>query len=141
MHLVTGGGGFLGLYVVEQLVARGDRVRVLCRGDYPRLRELGVEVVCGDVRDATAVRTACEAIDTVFHVAAVAGIWGPWQHFFEINTLGTRNVLAGCHAGGVRKLVYTSSPSVVYDGRDHLGAAETSARGASYQRDVPRAGG
>ncbi|MBI5757205.1 MAG: NAD-dependent epimerase/dehydratase family protein [Planctomycetales bacterium] len=125
MHLVTGGGGFLGLYVVEQLVARGDRVRVLCRGDYPRLRELGVEIVRGDVRDPAAVRTACEAIDTVFHVAAVAGIWGPWQHFYEINTVGTRNVLAGCHVAGVRKLVYTSSPSVVYDGRDHLDADES----------------
>jgi nucleoside-diphosphate-sugar epimerase len=139
MHsLVTGGGGFLGLYVVEQLVARGDRVRVLCRGDYPRLHELGVEIVRGDVRDATAVRTACEAIDTVFHVAAVAGIWGPWQHFYEINTVGTRNVLAGCHAGGVRKLVYTSSPSVVYDGRDHFGADESLPYPSSFLCHYPR---
>lgn len=138
MHLVTGGGGFLGLYVVEQLVARGDRVRVLCRGDYPRLRELGVEIVRGDVCDAAAVRTACKAIDTVFHVAAVAGIWGPWQHFYEINTVGTRHVLAGCQAGGVQKLVYTSSPSVVYDGRDHLDADETLPYPSSFLCHYPR---
>ena len=49
--LVTGGGGFLGLYIVEQLAARGDYVRVLCRGAYPRLNELGVECIAGDVRD------------------------------------------------------------------------------------------
>ena len=52
MHaLVTGGGGFLGLYLVEQLAARGETVRVLCRGRYPRLDELGIECISGDIRD------------------------------------------------------------------------------------------
>ncbi|MFV0446719.1 MAG: NAD-dependent epimerase/dehydratase family protein, partial [Planctomycetaceae bacterium] len=52
MHaLVTGGGGFLGRYIVEQLLARGDRVRVLARGDYPELRSMGVETVRGDITD------------------------------------------------------------------------------------------
>ena len=112
--LVTGGGGFLGLYVVEQLVARGDSVRVLCRGEYPRLRELKVETVTGDVRDAGRVYEACEGIDCVFHVAAVSGIWGPWEHYHGINTQGTLNVLDGCELKHVKRLVYTSSPSVVY---------------------------
>ncbi|HTI49573.1 MAG TPA: NAD-dependent epimerase/dehydratase family protein, partial [Planctomycetaceae bacterium] len=85
MHaLVTGGGGFLGLYIVEQLVARGDTVRVLCRGDYPRLGELAVECVTGDVRNPVAVAAACAGVDTVFHVAAVSGIWGPWEHYHSI---------------------------------------------------------
>ena len=53
--LVTGGGGFLGLYITEQLLARGDRVRVLCRGRYRRLDELGVECIQGDIRDASTV--------------------------------------------------------------------------------------
>ena len=76
--LVTGGGGFLGLYITEQLVARGDQVRVLCRGDYPRLNELGVQTIRGDVRDAAIVAGACVGMDVVFHTAAVPGIWGPW---------------------------------------------------------------
>ncbi|MBX3437900.1 MAG: NAD-dependent epimerase/dehydratase family protein [Planctomycetaceae bacterium] len=123
--LVTGGGGFLGLYIVEQLVARGDRVRVLCRGRYARLDELGVETVQADLRDGSAVAAACVGMETVFHVAALPGIWGPWQQFYDINTRGTEHVLRGCRQHGVRRLVYTSSPSVVYDGRPHVNADET----------------
>ncbi|MFN9372577.1 MAG: NAD-dependent epimerase/dehydratase family protein [Planctomycetaceae bacterium] len=123
--LVTGGGGFLGLALVEQLVHRGDHVRVLCRGDYPRLRELGVEQVSADIRDTARVVAACQNIETVFHVAAVSGIWGDWSHYHSINTKGTLNVLEGCQTHRVQRLVYTSSPSVVYDGRDHLHADES----------------
>ena len=123
--LVTGGGGFLGLYIVEQLVARGDSVRVLCRGTYPRLVELGVECISGDVRERASVASACAGIDTVFHVAAVSGIWGPWQYYYGINTQGTENVIAACRSQRVARLIYTSSPSVIYDGHDHRGADET----------------
>jgi nucleoside-diphosphate-sugar epimerase len=126
MHaLVTGGGGFLGLYVVERLVARGETVRVLCRGSYPRLVELGVERLAGDVRDRAIVAAACAGVDIVFHVAAVSGIWGPWQHYHSINTLGTQHVIDGCRRHRVPRLVYTSSPSVVYEGHDHCGADES----------------
>jgi len=60
MHaLVTGGGGFLGLYISERLVERGDTVRVLCRGRYARLHELGVDCRQADIRDVDAVRDAC----------------------------------------------------------------------------------
>ncbi len=126
MHaLVTGGGGFLGLYITEQLCRRGDRVRVFCRGRYPQLEALDVECVQGDLQDPEAVRRACEGIDTVFHVAAVPGVWGAWKKFHGINTLGTRNVLEACERQGVERIVYTSSPSVVFDGKDHLGADES----------------
>jgi nucleoside-diphosphate-sugar epimerase len=123
--LVTGGAGFLGLYLTEQLAARGDTVRVISRRPHPRLAELGVAWQQGDIRDPAAIRRACGGINTVFHAAAVAGIWGPWKLFYETNTLGTLNVLDACRKQGVLKLVYTSSPSVVYDGADHLGIDET----------------
>ncbi|MES2792592.1 MAG: NAD-dependent epimerase/dehydratase family protein [Planctomycetota bacterium] len=135
--LVTGGGGFLGLYVTEQLVARGDQVRVLCRGQYPRLDELQVETVRGDVRDAAAVAQACSGMDIVFHTAAVPGIWGPWEHYHSINTVGTQHVLDACLASGVRKLIYTSSPSVIYDGLDHHGIDETQPYPTSYLCHYP----
>jgi len=135
--LVTGGGGFLGLYIVEQLVARGEKVRVLCRGTYPRLAELNVECVTGDVRNADTVNRCCAGVDTVYHVAAVSGIWGPWQHYHGINTAGTENVLAACRAQHVSKLVYTSSPSVIYDGRDHLNANESLGYPARYLCHYP----
>lgn len=123
--LVTGGGGFLGLYIVERLVQRGDVVRSFSRGSYPRLEELGVEQIRGDVRDAAAVANACTDVDVVFHTAALPGIWGPWKRFHAINTLGTENVVAGCRKRGAAKLVYTSSPSVIYDGRPHENVDES----------------
>lgn len=123
--LVTGGGGFLGLYIVEQLRQQGDDVRVLCRGQYSALERLGVEVVCGDIRDTDAVLKACESVEAVFHVAAVPGVWGKWDMFHGINTLGTENVVAACQQSDVQRLVYTSSPSVVFDGSDHLNADES----------------
>ncbi len=123
--LVTGGGGFLGQYVVEQLLADGAEVRVLCRGRYAALDELGVETARGELQDAAFVASACEGIDAVFHVAAVPGIWGSWEMFHGVNTVGTQNVIAGCRKHNVSKLVFTSSPSVVFDGRDHVDADES----------------
>jgi nucleoside-diphosphate-sugar epimerase len=123
--LVTGAGGFLGRYIVEQLVARGDRVRSLARGRYAELDQLGVETIQGDIQDAGAVERACEGVEIVLHVAAVAGIWGPWQHYHGINVLGTSNVLAACRKQGVGRLVYTSSPSVTFAGRDQCGVDES----------------
>ncbi len=116
--LVTGAGGFLGRYIAEQLIARGDHVRGYSRRLYPELEQLGVEQITGDIQDADAVRKACEGIDAVFHVAAVAGIWGRWEHFHGINTLGTKNVVQGCLEHNVGKLIYTSSPSVTFAGVD-----------------------
>lgn len=122
---VTGGGGFLGRYLVEQLTDRGDEVRVFCRGTYPGLESMGVEIVRGDLRNASDVDAALQDVEAVFHVAAVPGIWGSWQMFHGINTVGTQNVLNACRQQGVRKLIYTSSPSVVFDGQPHLNADES----------------
>ena len=123
--LVTGGGGFLGLYIVEQLRQQGDDVRVFCRGTYPVLQQLNVEIVNGDVRDARQVLAACQSMDAVFHVAAVPGVWGQWKMFHDINTLGTHNVISACLEQRVSRLIYTSSPSVVFDGHDHINADES----------------
>jgi 2-alkyl-3-oxoalkanoate reductase len=114
--LVTGGGGFLGRAIVEQLLERGAQVRSLARGNYPELARLGVECLRGDVRDAEATRAACAGMDVVFHAAGVAGVWGPWEHYWGINVLGTRHVIEGCRQYGVPRLVFTSSPSVTFDG-------------------------
>jgi len=123
--LVTGAGGFLGQYVAEQLVARGDRVRSFSRQAHPQLERLGIETTRGNLRDAAAVARACAGVDVVLHTAGVAGIWGRWEHFYGINTLGTQHVVAGCRQQGVRRLVYTSSPSVTFDGVDQCGVDES----------------
>jgi len=123
--LVTGAGGFLGLYLVESLLARGDHVRAISRQRYPQLNRSDVETVQGDLRDAQTTADACRGIDVVYHAAGVAGIWGPWQHYYGINTRGTQNVIAGCVQHRVPKLVYTSSPSVTFDGGDQEGVDES----------------
>ena len=123
--LVTGGGGFLGGAIVRQLVARGDLVRSLSRGDYPELRALGVETLRGDVADFEATSRAVQGMDVVFHVAAKAGVWGPKAEFVAANIEGTRHVVRACRAHRVPKLVFTSSPSVIYQGGDLEGVDES----------------
>ncbi len=123
--LVTGGGGFLGRYIVEQLVARGDQVRSFSRQSYPCLEKLGVETVVGDVRDSEAVAAACEGMQVVVHTIGIAGIWGPWKKYHGVNTLGTEHVIRGCQQHGISRLVYSSSPSVTFDGWDQEGVDES----------------
>lgn len=125
LALVTGAGGFLGRYVAEQLLDRGDRVRSFSRQRHGALDALGIDTLQGDLRDADAVARACEGVDVVFHTAGVAGIWGSWKHFHGINTIGTQNVVAACRQHGVPRLVYTSSPSVTFDGSDQRGIDES----------------
>ncbi|MCE9567582.1 MAG: NAD-dependent epimerase/dehydratase family protein [Planctomycetes bacterium] len=116
--LVTGGGGFLGGEIVRLLRQRGDAVRSFTRSAYPWLDELGVEQVLGDLADPEAVERAVVGCDIVFHVAAKAGVWGRYADFYDTNVVGTQNVIAACKKHGVRKLVYTSTPSVVHSSSD-----------------------
>jgi nucleoside-diphosphate-sugar epimerase len=123
--LVTGGGGFLGKAIVRLLLARGDEVRSFSRTPHPELASLGVEHCCGALHDLAAVEAAVAGCDIVYHVAAKAGIWGPFADFYRTNVLGTQNVITACRRHGVRRLVYTSSPSVVFDGSDMEGVDES----------------
>lgn len=125
MHaLVTGGGGFLGRYIVEQLLARGDRVRTFGRGAYPELKIQNVDVIRGDIRDRAAVTAACRNVDCVFHSAALPGIGMNRRAYDQVNRVGTENVITACRERGVPRLVHTSSPSVVFAGEDQCGVNE-----------------
>lgn len=130
--LVTGGGGFVGGYIVERLLARGYAVRSIGRSPQPELVAKGVEVVCGDLTDETAVSAACEGVDAVFHVAARAGVWGSWESFYGPNVIGTRNVLSACRKWQVKRLVYTSTPSVVFNGDSIRGGDESLPYGKNW---------
>lgn len=123
--LVTGGTGFLGRRLVERLLAQRRSVAVLARHAVPELERAGVRFVQASLDDATAVAAACRGMETVYHVAAKVGVWGPYQAYFRTNVLGTRAIIGGCRSHGVRHLVYTSTPSVVYNGRDLAGDDES----------------
>jgi nucleoside-diphosphate-sugar epimerase len=123
--LVTGGGGFLGRTIVEQLLARGDRVTVFSRGHYPDVEQAGAKLIQGDLVDSKSIREACAGSDLVFHVAAKAGLWGSWESFYQPNVTGTQYVIDACIQQGVPKLVYTSSPSVIFDNHPHRGVDES----------------
>lgn len=136
--LVTGGGGFLGKSIVSRLCSSGAFVRSLARGDYPELAQLGAEVVRGDVADAATVLRAAEGCDVIFHVAAKAGVWGRYQDYYQANVVGTENVLAACRSLQIPRLVYTSSPSVVFAGHDEAGADESTPYPAHYLAHYPQ---
>lgn len=123
--LVTGGGGFLGGAIVRQLSERGARLRTFSRQRYPQLESLGAEQFQGVLDDGAAVDQAVAGCDLVFHVAAKAGVWGPYEDYHRANVTGTENVISSCRRHGVNRLVYTSSPSVVFNGADMEGVNES----------------
>lgn len=123
--LVTGGGGFIGKALVQALVERHVSVTVLGRNRYLDLEALGVTCIQGDIRDSDTLVQHFAGQDTVFHVAAKAGIWGPSSEYQAINVHGTSNVIHACRQAGVPHLVYTSTPSVVFNGADLIHADES----------------
>lgn len=136
--LVTGGGGFLGRYVVEAHLKRGDQVRSLSRRRYAELDELGVDQVQADLgEDRDSLNAACEGIDVVQHTAAIAGIFGRWETFYRANTIGTENLLRAAKAAGVERFVFTSSPSVTFAGESQEGIDESVGYPAKFNCHYP----
>jgi 2-alkyl-3-oxoalkanoate reductase len=137
--LVTGGGGFLGRAIVEELLADGAEVRTLSRAEHPELAALGVEHVRGDLAGPLSeFERAFRGCDVVFHTAAKAGVWGPRAQYERANVLATQNVIAACERARVGKLVFTSSPSVTFDGNDHLQAGNDLPYARRFLAHYPR---
>jgi 2-alkyl-3-oxoalkanoate reductase len=115
VYLVTGGAGMLGRAIVSQLLEQGKTVRII---DIEPAKDDRAEIIVGDIRDAAAVRRACDGVDTVFHAAAA--VWDPklpLTIYEETNVVGTKLIIDTCIQLGVPRLVYTSSLDVVMDGK------------------------
>ena len=137
LALVTGANGFLGSYLVRQLLGQGYRVRGFVRKRNETLANSGVELFQGDLRNADSLTPAVRDCDVVFHAAGVSGIWGSWKHFHSCNTLATRNVVEACRQASVPKLVYTSSPSVTFDGGHQVNVDESAPYARSWLCHYP----
>jgi len=123
--LVTGAGGFIGSHLVEELLARGAKVRAFVRytsrKDPGLLRDLSLgdfakfEIIAGDLRDEQAVRDAVRGCQVVFHLGALISIPYSYLHPVEVattNFMGTLNVLTTCRELGIERLIHTSTSEV-----------------------------
>jgi nucleoside-diphosphate-sugar epimerase len=135
--LVTGGGGFLGKAIVKKLLCLNMDVTSFSRHCHPDLEKMGVKQINGDLADKDVVVKAFKNMDAVFHVAAKPGIWGPYEEFFRVNVTGTCNVIAACFENKVGQLIYTSSPSVVFDDNDMENVDETVPYPSKYLAAYP----
>lgn len=121
--LVTGGAGFIGSHIVEELVRRGERVRIIdnfSTGKIENIHHLSkkIEIIKGDVRDISVVRKAVKNIDYVLHQAAMRSVPKSVDDpsgANENNVTGTLNILIASKEAGVKKVVYASSSSVYGD--------------------------
>jgi len=110
--LITGATGFVGSAVLRQLLAAGHDVRVLARSksDRRNLTGLPVEIVCGDLTDRQSLDQGMKGCSTLFHVAADYRLWVPEaEEMYEINVVGTRNIMHAALNAGIKRVVYTSS--------------------------------
>ncbi|MDQ2819735.1 MAG: NAD-dependent epimerase/dehydratase family protein [Pseudomonadota bacterium] len=113
---VTGGSGFVGKRLIQQLVAAGWGVRALARSQEAAaiVTGLGATAVKGDINDAAALEAGMAGSDVVFHVAALFKLWGDKKDFYNINVNGTRDVVAMARAtDSVRKVIAVSAAAVV----------------------------
>ncbi|MDH4469312.1 MAG: NAD-dependent epimerase/dehydratase family protein [Bacteriovoracaceae bacterium] len=119
--LVTGAGGFLGKEICKQLREKYPQSKIfgIARNDYPELQEWGVEILRGDLaKDSTyesVLKDVGFKIDTIIHTAAKAGIWGRKSDYWNSNVVATDKLLAWARREKIKRFVYTSTPSVVFE--------------------------
>lgn len=112
--VVTGGLGFVGQRLVETLAERGAE-RVVCFDIVPPpanvCKHKAIQYVTGDLKDLEAVVNAFKGADCVWHNAAAVGPFLPKHFYHDINVVGTQNVIEACRRQGVRKVVFSATPS------------------------------
>ncbi|RLA64523.1 MAG: hypothetical protein DRQ88_10770 [Epsilonproteobacteria bacterium] len=123
--LITGGGGFLGRHIFKKLFGNGHELYSFSRSNSPFYKENDIHWIQGDIQNYDDVIEAIKGKDIVFHTASKVSPWGRWEDFYSTNVIGAKNILKACQKSGVAKLIYTSSPSVVFGSSDLKGVNES----------------
>lgn len=131
--LITGGGGFLGSYIARELFKKANyKTYSFSRSTHPALSTLGVTQLQGDLANYEDVKKALAGMDAVIHTASMVGMWGKYSDFFKTNVTGTENILKALRELGIKKCVYTSTPSVAFEREALCGVDESTPYPAHY---------
>jgi nucleoside-diphosphate-sugar epimerase len=136
--LVTGYGGFLGKAICRRLLQQGHSVRGIARGLYPDMATLGVVCLRASITDESACDRVCRGVQAIIHTAALAGVWGKAADFEQANVQSTDSLLKAALKNGVQTFVYTSSPSVTFDGSPQRNMDESAPYPARWLCHYPR---
>jgi nucleoside-diphosphate-sugar epimerase len=117
--LVTGGSGFLGNALAKKLLSLGSKVKTFSRSNVETLGANHTHF-CGNIVNSVETQQAVEGVDLVFHTAAMTHYWGAYEDFYNVNVIGTQNILQACKHFNVPDLVYTSTPSVAYTAKENI---------------------
>lgn len=125
--IITGATGFIGRNLTEglhdegfQIVATGRSLEV---GD--ELRKKGIQFQQADIRDSTQLTQAFSSADCVIHCAARTGDWGRYKEFYETNVVGTQNIVEACKSHAVKRIIFISTPSIYFTGKDRYNISES----------------
>lgn len=124
-YLITGGAGFIGSHIARALLEQGADVRVLdnfSSGKRENLKGLDVELLEGDLRNASIVTRAVQGVEVIFHEAAFVSVPESMekpQECFDVNITGTSNLFEAARKANVRRVVIASSAAVYGDSEDY----------------------
>ena len=118
--LVTGAYGFLGKYLIKELIENGYSVIAFGRNEKKLavLEQKNVETYIGDFCVKDDIVDASKNVDYIIHVGALSTVWGKKEDFINTNVIGTKNVLYACEKNNIKRLIFVSSPSI-YSGKCH----------------------
>ncbi len=124
--LVTGATGFLGGALARRLHSLGWDVAALGRNPsaLAELASEGIRVIHADLADESAILDACKNREVVFHCGALSSPWGKYRDFYQANVIGARNVIRGCQAHRIKRLVHVSTPSIYFNLAPRLNVKE-----------------
>jgi nucleoside-diphosphate-sugar epimerase len=125
--IITGATGFIGRNLAEGLRADGIDIRATGRSrEVGRaLRDKGIDFHPADLLDVAQLTKAFAPADCVIHCAGKTADWGKAAEFYDVNVVGTRNVVRACEEHGIKKILFTSTPSLYFTGHDRFDISES----------------